>query len=395
MENQRRMKKEFYTLVVLTILAAIFFATSDLDLWAAQSFYHPENLQNPWLEENQPLWLFFYHGAPWLTGILLLGSLSVLVGALFKPEFKKIRIQAIYIFLVIFLGSGFIINAVLKPYWGRPRPREVIELGGQHNYRPFYLPDFGAQGKSFPCGHCSVGFSYGLFYWVFKKRRPKLAMAALGGSLFFGAMMGVGRIAAGGHFFSDVVWAGLIVYWSCFWLYYKGLNIPLKEEQEKSGNGKSRFKIFSILGEKSPVSLVVYSVLGLLVVMTLLLASPFNKPVTLDVKDETVKKIILQIDQATVRIQVDNTQFELLKVSGEAKGFGFPGNKVKSECDDVKDGISRCRIIRKGFFSDYESRLKVIVNSKKLIDFDLALGKGEFIKDSNSELPAHYKLHRN
>lgn len=394
MNQQRQKKIEWIVLVLLTVIAAVCFLSNDLDLWAAKSFYHPENLQDPWFEQNQPLWLFFYHGAPWLTGVLLLGSLWVLVGALFKEKLKKFRLQAVYILLVILLGSGFFINAVFKPYWGRPRPREVIELGGQHPYRHFYLPDFGAQGKSFPCGHCSVGFSYGLFYWVFKRRRPKLAVLSLLGSLFFGAMMGVGRIAAGGHFFSDVVFAGLIVYWSCYWLYYKGLKIPQREEQKELGKDSGQLKIFTLLENKSPASLAIYSVLGVLILMILLMASPFNKPVSLEVKDSSIQKIVLKIDQATVKIVLAEEQVELLKLSGEAKGFGFPGNKVKSECESLQNEV-QCRVFKKGFFSDYESSLIVSINPLKIKELRIDLKKGEFINLEQGKFPEYFQFNEN
>jgi len=80
-----------------------------------------------------------------------------------QEKFKKIRIYAVYVFLAVALGPGLVVNSVFKPYWGRPRPREVTEFSGKYQYRPFYIPEVGAQGKSFPCGHCSMLFHLGYF----------------------------------------------------------------------------------------------------------------------------------------------------------------------------------------------------------------------------------------
>ena len=47
---------------------------------------------------------------------------------------------------------------VFKDNWGRPRPRETMTFGGENTFQaPFVVSDQG--GKSFPCGHCSVGFA--------------------------------------------------------------------------------------------------------------------------------------------------------------------------------------------------------------------------------------------
>lgn len=384
-------KIEFWTLIFLSMLVGVLFFDGSLDLKAGGSFYHPDQGMDSWPEQNRPMWLFFYHGAPWLTGALLFLSLLSLIGALFKPEFKKLRMQAIMIFMVILLGAGFIINGVLKPYWGRPRPREVQELGGNYEFKKFYQMDLGAQGKSFPCGHCSVGFTYGLFYWTQKRKNRKSAILALVISLFLGLSMGMGRMAAGGHFLSDVLIAGLIVYWVCYLTYYKILNIPQKDLDEQKGI-ESDNKFLKSLSQKSPRTLAIYSALGLLTILVLLVATPFHKPIYLDIKEDIVgTEAVLEVDQGTVLVFIDDAQSEKLKLDGSAKGFGFPGNKIKSSCQ-IDNDKTTCKVTRKGLFSDYESSMNLFVNTEKLRSLKIKVNKGQVQKKWTQTLRNDFQL---
>jgi lipid A 4'-phosphatase len=72
-----------FTLLGLTLIAGLLFFDKDLKLWAARFYYHPENSLDPWFEQTKSLWTFFYYAAPWLTGLLILGSISVFATALF------------------------------------------------------------------------------------------------------------------------------------------------------------------------------------------------------------------------------------------------------------------------------------------------------------------------
>ncbi len=379
----------FWGLVISTLLAVFLFWTPQLDLWAANKFFHPENLNNleanPWFEESHQPWLFFYHAAPWLTGILLLGAFGVLVGAKKWTALKSYRRSAIFVFLVIALGPGLVINSILKPYWGRPRPREVIELGGYQPYRAFHEPNFASGGKSFPCGHCSVGFSYGIGYFVFRRKKPILARSFLLFSLIFGMMMGVGRIAAGGHFLSDVVFAGLIVFWVSYWLSRKVLQQKIvrpmtaqrdpysghsfsSREEISSHKGSSplevlglkkvfqKFNLMDDSGEalRAGPEKAMYILVGTLTLLALLLASPFHG--RFDIGKDLKERNFFLIQNSSLEI-LDSSE-EKFKIFGSARGFGLPGSKARLECSE--DNLShQCEFKKQGIFSDFESQLKL------------------------------------
>ena len=115
---------------------------------------------------------------------------------------------AAYLGLSLALGPGLIVNTILKDNWGRARPSQIVEFGGEMRYTPPLLPaDQCVDNCSFVSGHGALGFwviAYALLApapW-----RP----AAIAGALAFGAVIGLVRIAQGGHFLSDVLFSALI-----------------------------------------------------------------------------------------------------------------------------------------------------------------------------------------
>ncbi|MDR0717023.1 MAG: phosphatase PAP2 family protein, partial [Azoarcus sp.] len=95
--------------------------------------------------------------------------------------------------------------------------------GGNARFTPALQPtDQCGKNCSFVSGHASAGFfavSLGFLGGASARRRWTLAGLALGG------IAGLGRIAQGGHFLSDVVFAFFITWWSAWlvWLVFRKL----------------------------------------------------------------------------------------------------------------------------------------------------------------------------
>jgi lipid A 4'-phosphatase len=76
-------------------------------------------------------------------------------------------------------------------------------------FTPALVPSNQCDGNcSFASGHASAGFFPVAMSFVWKKHRKKFFYAGI----MYGVLTGFARIAQGGHFLSDVVFAGLIVY---------------------------------------------------------------------------------------------------------------------------------------------------------------------------------------
>ena len=135
----------------------------------------------------------------------------------FHPRGRDVMFLA----LAMAIGPGLVVNLGMKDHLHRPRPTHVAEFGGTKEFRPFYRFDGGCvKNCSFPSGETSEAF------WMMAPAslvpvpwRP-LAMA---GAVAFGALVGLLRMAFGGHFLSDVVFAALIM-WALLillrWIHY-------------------------------------------------------------------------------------------------------------------------------------------------------------------------------
>lgn len=127
---------------------------------------------------------------------------------------------ALYLLASLALGPGLVVNVVLKDHWGRPRPSTIAEFSGPNTYVPPFIPSTQCDDNcSFPSGHAALGFWMVAFALLAPQRHRQLSVAA---ALLFGSLVGLARIAQGGHFLSDVLVSGLLVSGFCLWL-HRGL----------------------------------------------------------------------------------------------------------------------------------------------------------------------------
>lgn len=147
-----------------------------------------------------------------IIGLIVAPAIIAPLGKLLMPSRKAlIGGRAVVLLLTtLALGPGLIANTVLKDHWGRSRPMDVTAFGGTD---PF-LPWWDARG------HCEDNCSFiagepsGAFWTLAPAALapPQWRPLAYGAALAFGAAVGVLRIAGGGHFFTDVVFGGLVAF---------------------------------------------------------------------------------------------------------------------------------------------------------------------------------------
>jgi lipid A 4'-phosphatase len=161
-----------------------------------------------------------YRSAPYVTGALILFLLAALVLPLLGgPRLLGAdRRAALYLLLALALGPGLVINTGFKDHWGRARPTQIVEFGGTHRFTPALVPSRECERNcSFSSGHAGLGFYFVSFAFLAPPGRRRGGEVA---ALALGAFYGIGRIAQGGHFLSDVVVSGLIVY-AVSWLLHR------------------------------------------------------------------------------------------------------------------------------------------------------------------------------
>jgi membrane-associated PAP2 superfamily phosphatase len=111
--------------------------------------------------------------------------------------------------LVLITGPGLIANTLLNDNWARPRPLHVVEFGGSQKFTPVLERSGGcARNCSFVSGEASATFALGFAIAMLARRRRRELLAA---AVAAGSISGLIRMGEGGHFLSDVVFAGVFM----------------------------------------------------------------------------------------------------------------------------------------------------------------------------------------
>ena len=232
MKNHQKFLIIISVKITILIILTFLFSHFNLDVSLQQKFYR----DNTWYLANTQPWLWFYEYGIYPSIIMTAVFLVFLLGSISIRRFVPYRRYALLVVLTLIIGPGLLINGIFKDWWGRPRPRQLQQFGGKWEFREVWQQGIPGKGKSFPCGHCSMGFHFVVVYYIFRNRKRIIGYGALGGSLIYGTLIGIGRMAQGGHFASDVLWSAGLTYLTATILYHIILKIPQKETviKEKS-----------------------------------------------------------------------------------------------------------------------------------------------------------------
>jgi len=200
--------------------AALFTFFPQIDLWTSGLFYRPGEgffLADAFAARA------IYRLVQYVTVALAIALPLVLILTLrLRRPVLGLDLRAlIFLIAALAIGPGLVVNTLLKDHWGRARPNQIQEFGGSRQFTPAFEPtDQCARNCSFPAGHPAIGFYFVAFAMVIASPRPRRLVFA--GALAAGALLGVMRIAQGGHFLSDVVFSSLLVL-GVSWLLYEAI----------------------------------------------------------------------------------------------------------------------------------------------------------------------------
>jgi len=206
-------------LLVLALLggATALISATGLDLALEGRFYQPGM---GWTLTDLNPWYTLYHFGILPAYLLCGAALALLVAGFFRADAIRWRKSALFLVLLMALGPGLLVNTVFKDHWGRPRPRQMQLFGGNRQFHEVWERGEGKEGRSFPSGHASAAFYLMAPYFVLRARNRSRARLFLLGGAGYGIFMGIARMVQGGHFPSDVLWAGGMVYLVGLSLYY-------------------------------------------------------------------------------------------------------------------------------------------------------------------------------
>jgi len=218
-------------LAVAAVVGGVFAVYPQFDLDLSALFFDPATHTFD-AAASVPL-AILRDAAAWLITLLVAPAFLALLGKLIFPR-RRMLISgraASFLIAALALGPGLMANTLLKDHWGRSRPFYVTEFGGSDRFTPWWDP----RG---PCpDNCSfiAGEPAGAFWTLAPAALapPQWRLAAYGGALAFGVGMGAARMAAGGHFFTDVVFAGVFMFllvWTLHGLIYRWRPTRLSDE---------------------------------------------------------------------------------------------------------------------------------------------------------------------
>src|SRR5215475_2327035 len=213
-------------LIALAIAAAVgllFALYPDLDIKISEYFFAPDDPRAPWMLGGH-YQARLREAAASLIALIISPAIGAIVVKLVLPR-ARMWIPgrtAVLMIVTLVLAPGLVTNVILKDHWGRPRPIDLTVFDGDDQFVPWWDPR-GTCPKncSFVAGEPSGAF------WTLAPAAvvpPQWRTLAYGAAVAFGAAVGVLRMAAGAHFFSDVVFAGVfsfLVIWLVHGLLYR------------------------------------------------------------------------------------------------------------------------------------------------------------------------------
>jgi lipid A 4'-phosphatase len=187
---------------IVTALSVLFVAFPEIDLSVSRAFHAPGRGFLPAADHALVAFRYSIDVLVALAVALILASLAV---KLARPERASLIAPSLVLFLLwsLILGPGLLVNVILKDHWGRPRPTMIAAFGGGSPYVPVWeISSFCSRNCSFVAGEPSAAvWLVGAALLLPRRWRvPGMIVAGV-----YAILIGVNRIAFGGHFLSDVL----------------------------------------------------------------------------------------------------------------------------------------------------------------------------------------------
>src|ERR1700737_1343732 len=178
-------------LAIAATVGLVFAVWPQLDLKLAALFFDAQH--GGFWRSYDPFYLFARDASTWVIALVAAPAGLAIAMKFVRPQ-RALLIPGRAIVLMLLslaLAPGVLANLVLKEHWGRPRPIDVAEFGGDEHFRPWWDPRGDCpKNCSFIAGEPSGAF------WT---------------------------MAPGAHFFSYVAFAGvlafLVIWIAHGWLY--------------------------------------------------------------------------------------------------------------------------------------------------------------------------------
>ncbi len=194
--------------LLLAFVSLAFAALPDLDIAVSRLFYDPAA---GFLDRRYAFVDAIRNAGRVLEWAFALGVCIPLLVKLLLPDRRLLLRprETLFVLASLALGPGLLVNGLLKNHWGRARPHQLLDFGGHATFSPvWWISDQCRTNCSFVSGEAAAAFwLMAVVFLVPKAWKRPVGIAAL----VVAALVSFARIAAGGHFLSDVLIAWLLV----------------------------------------------------------------------------------------------------------------------------------------------------------------------------------------
>ena len=177
-----------------------------------------------------------------------------------------------------------------------------------------------------------------------------------GFALVLGGLLGLARVAQGGHFLSDVIWAAALMWFVAYALFHW-----MKFPDTRLFVAKNGF-----LKQVPLWAWALYVPVLFIGLFLALLGTPYQDAGTVHLAADEIKIIRLEGEGDFFLSNGDS-----LAINYQAEGFGVPNSKLRFQNHFCENGIYTLSPYRKGFFTELRTKITVIIpenSDVKLVD---------------------------
>ena len=191
-------------------LSAYFMVLPGIDMAVSTLFYSPET---GFALAAEPVLKALRKSSSLVLGVVLLGLVATAVaGVIRRRRLAGPARRAVVLLAGLALGSGLIVNSLLKSLWGRARPVQIEAFGGEADFTAAWrLSDNCASNCSFVSGEVSAATALAVsLFCLTRLLPPSLHRAVRTAALVLPAATIYQRVSTGRHFLSDAAFAVLL-----------------------------------------------------------------------------------------------------------------------------------------------------------------------------------------
>ena len=372
-------KRDLLFFVAIFGLLSVPFWFTDLDIWLQKPYY---NSTSGWFMLHVPFWDFIYKYGIFLGYFVALAALVAVSISYWNRAIVVWRKAAWFLMFVMVMGPGILVNGTFKDHWGRPRPREITQFDGSDSYVKVWVKGQ-TQGKSFPCGHASMGFYLSVAFLFLRNRNKSWAWFFMLFGTFYGLLIGYARMIAGGHFASDVLWAAGMVWFTAILAFHlfkidKPVDISGWDADTQKKKGK---RVTLLAGILLPV-----------LTLGILLATPYISKKEMarsktELKNIAPKRVSSIFTEGNIHVTFDT----LFQVNYAVNGFGFPNSKIRWRF--IEGDTCRYYLERMGWFTEVRNEVQIKIPSNVPWENHIKLKEGKlFLTLPGDDLKGNLKV---